>query len=116
MNRLLREKTHWERRIRELGGPDYAVRSIIDAFLRFRVASNKISQQRSSVKSFDDDAIVGAGGYMYFGAARKLPGVQELVKPGEGPLQFSLSARSSFIPFQLLLSFLGVGSCGYMQT
>lgn len=26
INRLLREKTHWERRIRELGGPDYAVR------------------------------------------------------------------------------------------
>lgn len=63
INRLMREKTHWERRIRELGGPDYA---------------------RTSVKSLDDDAIIGAGGYIYFGAARKLPGVQELVRPGEG--------------------------------
>lgn len=38
------------------------------------------------MKSLDDDAIIGAGGYIYFGAARKLPGVQELVRPGEGSL------------------------------
>lgn len=25
INKLMREKSHWERRIRELGGPDYRV-------------------------------------------------------------------------------------------
>jgi len=28
INKLLREKYHWEKRIKELGGPDYAVRRV----------------------------------------------------------------------------------------
>jgi len=57
INKLLREKRHWERRIIELNGPNY-----------FRVPAIK----------FDDDDAPGTGNYKYFGAARDLPGVKEL--------------------------------------
>ena len=59
INKLLREKSHWQRRIRDLGGPDY----------------NALEP-----KSYDADgrALPGGGGYKYFGAARELPGVREL--------------------------------------
>jgi pre-mRNA-splicing factor ISY1 len=59
INRLMREKHAWERRIRELGGPDYTRMSL----------------------ALTDDAIKGQGGYMYFGAAKDLPGVRELMRP-----------------------------------
>jgi len=59
INKLLREKFHWQKRIRELGGPDY----------------NAIEP-----RSFDADGreLPGGGGYKYFGAAKELPGVREL--------------------------------------
>mmetsp|Transcript_24709 Transcript_24709/g.34518 ORF Transcript_24709/g.34518 Transcript_24709/m.34518 type:complete len:254 (-) Transcript_24709:225-986(-) len=58
INKLLREKKHWERQIKLLGGPDYT-----------RGVPN-IRDGRG--------APMGAGGYFYFGAARELPGVREL--------------------------------------
>lgn len=57
INKLLREKRHWERRIIELGGTNY-----------LKVPNNK----------FDCDEAPGTGHYKYFGAARDLPGVREL--------------------------------------
>lgn len=63
INKLIREKSHWERRILELGGPNY------------------ISQGR---RIADGDGKEGAAdeqkgqGYRYFGAAKQLPGVKEL--------------------------------------
>jgi pre-mRNA-splicing factor ISY1 len=59
INKLLRERGHWEQRILELGGPNYAA---------------------SAVKAYDADGreLPGGGGYKYFGAARELPGVREL--------------------------------------
>ncbi|CAM9430475.1 unnamed protein product [Pylaiella littoralis] len=59
INKLLRERTHWDKRIVELGGPDYAA---------------------NAPKSYDADGreLPGGGGYMYFGAAKDLPGVREL--------------------------------------
>ncbi|CAI9099560.1 OLC1v1036404C1 [Oldenlandia corymbosa var. corymbosa] len=71
INKLIREKGHWERRIIELGGPNYI---------------------RNSAKMTDLDGNIvdipnpgGRGpGYRYFGAAKKLPGVKELFeKPPE---------------------------------
>lgn len=65
INHLIREKAHWERRIIELGGPDYIEHS-------------------SKITDLDGN-IVGASkcngrgpGYRYFGAAKKLAGVREL--------------------------------------
>ncbi|RLN50645.1 hypothetical protein BBJ28_00003966, partial [Nothophytophthora sp. Chile5] len=59
INKRIREKRHWERRIVQLGGPDYA---------------------RTQPQAYDADgsAVRGAGGYKYFGAAKNLPGVREL--------------------------------------
>ncbi|TYZ65562.1 hypothetical protein PybrP1_004870 [[Pythium] brassicae (nom. inval.)] len=59
INKRMREKRHWERRIVELGGPDY-----------YRTQPQTYDAAGSAVK--------GAGGYKYFGAARNLPGVREL--------------------------------------
>ena len=49
----------WEDRIRQLGGPDL---------------------RKNEVKFTDSEGaeLPGSGGYMYFGAAKDLPGVREL--------------------------------------
>ena len=71
INKLIREKGHWERRIVELGGPNYA---------------------KSAPRLTDDEGnqVQGAtgkgGGYKYFGAAKQLPGVRELFEK-EAPRQ-----------------------------
>ncbi|KAI8504321.1 PREDICTED: pre-mRNA-splicing factor ISY1 homolog [Branchiostoma belcheri] len=59
INKLLREKKHWEERIKELGGPDYE-----------RVGPKMLDQEGKEVP--------GNRGYKYFGAAKDLPGVREL--------------------------------------
>ncbi|RZF34224.1 hypothetical protein LSTR_LSTR010544 [Laodelphax striatellus] len=59
INKLLREKGHWEAQIRELGGPDYA-----------RVGPRMLDHEGKEVP--------GNRGYKYFGAAKELPGVREL--------------------------------------
>lgn len=55
INKLLREKGHWETQIRELGGPDYA-----------RVGPRMLDHEGKEVP--------GNRGYKYFGAAKELPG------------------------------------------
>eukprot|EP00298_Acanthocystis_sp_HF-20_P027805 c6117_g1_i1.p1 GENE.c6117_g1_i1~~c6117_g1_i1.p1 ORF type:complete len:276 (-),score=118.06 c6117_g1_i1:25-852(-) len=63
INKLIREKYHWEKRIRELGGPDYRI---------------------SSAKDIEvGEELIGSGGYKYFGAAKDLPGVRELLERAE---------------------------------
>lgn len=59
INHLLKEKREWDRRIKELGGPDYS---------------------KLEKKLYDHDGIElpGSGGYKYIGAAKDLPGVREL--------------------------------------
>jgi pre-mRNA-splicing factor ISY1 len=66
INKLLREKGHWERQIKALKGPDYAV---------------------TAPKMFDAEGkeVAGSGGYKYFGAAKDLPGVRELLSADAGP-------------------------------
>lgn len=61
INKLIREKGHWERRIVELGGPDYA-----------KIAPPIADSEGHVVKDGR------GGGYRYFGAAKNLPGVREL--------------------------------------
>ncbi|KAL4452496.1 hypothetical protein ABPG75_008158 [Micractinium tetrahymenae] len=71
INKLIREKGHWERRIVELGGPDY-------------------SKVGPKVTDSEGRPVEGAGGrgpgYRYFGAAKQLPGVRELFEK-EAPRQ-----------------------------
>lgn len=59
INKLIREKSHWERQIKILGGPDFAATA-------------------PRITDHDGRQAVGAEGYHYFGAARELPGVAEL--------------------------------------
>ena len=60
INKLMREKGHWERQIKSLGGPDY-----------FRTAPKMLNAD-------DAEEVVPGKGYRYYGAAKKLPGVREL--------------------------------------
>jgi len=62
INKLIREKTHWEHRIKELGGAD-------------RFGGPAV------IEEGEEGAIRAPGGYYYFGAAKNLPGVQELLAP-----------------------------------
>jgi len=58
INKLLREKKHWENRIKELGGKHHK-------------GGNRMLER-------DSKEAPGNRGYKYFGAARELPGVREL--------------------------------------
>ncbi|KAM9859410.1 pre-mRNA-splicing factor ISY1 homolog [Aulostomus maculatus] len=66
INKLLREKGHWEVRIKELGGPDYG-----------RFGPRMLDHEGKEVP--------GNRGYKYFGAARDLPGVRELFEKEPAP-------------------------------
>ncbi|KAL2923861.1 Pre-mRNA-splicing factor ISY1-like protein [Bienertia sinuspersici] len=71
INKLIREKTHWERRIIELGGPNYTKQSA------------KMTDLEGNIVDVPNPSGRGPG-YRYFGAAKKLPGVRELFeKPPE---------------------------------
>eukprot|EP00262_Sarcandra_glabra_P014588 TRINITY_DN4292_c0_g1_i4.p1 TRINITY_DN4292_c0_g1~~TRINITY_DN4292_c0_g1_i4.p1 ORF type:complete len:296 (+),score=55.02 TRINITY_DN4292_c0_g1_i4:120-1007(+) len=71
INKLLREKVHWERRIVELGGPNYTKHGA------------KITDLDGNIVDVPNPSGRGPG-YRYFGAAKKLPGVRELFeKPPE---------------------------------
>jgi len=59
INKLLREKRHWEDRVMELGGPNYG-----------KIGPKMLGQ--------DGKELPGNRGYKYFGAAKDLPGVREL--------------------------------------
>lgn len=66
INKLMREKTAWEFRIKELGGANY---------LRF---GNKVFDEHGKEIP---QVITGGGrsGYKYFGRARELPDVKEMI-------------------------------------
>lgn len=68
INKLLRERRHWERRIVFLGGPDRSRRRGKGGDPDFQVS---------------EDAVFEHNGYFYFGSARNLPGVQELIEHQE---------------------------------
>lgn len=79
INKLLREKKHWERQIKILGGPDY-----------------QVMQQR--IADADGRNAMGSEGYYYFGAARELPGVRELFEK-TGPTE---TKRSRYDLYKLI--------------
>jgi len=70
INKRLREKRHWETQIKKLGGPDYDL-------------------QGHRVTDHDGRRALGTEGYLYFGAAKDLPGVRELFerREAEAPRQ-----------------------------
>ena len=60
INKKLREKHHWNKRIKELGGPDY-----------------RAIEKKQQLEHGEDNLHLQSG-YRYFGAAKDLPGVKEL--------------------------------------
>lgn len=77
INKLLREKWHWNRRIKELHGPDYNKEE--------RKAMLQAEREGGTGPDGGEDpqlaaglSLKGSGGYRYFGAAKDLPGVKEL--------------------------------------
>ena len=60
INQKMREKWHWNKRIRQLGGPDY----------------NQIERERQ-IEENDPQRNMS---YRYYGAAKDLPGVKELIE------------------------------------
>jgi len=66
INKLLREKKHWERQIKLLGGADY-------------------EKDGARITDADGKRALGSGGYFYFGAAKELPGVRELFQEMTAP-------------------------------
>jgi len=68
INKLIREKGHWEARILALGGPDYA-----------KNAPPIGGEAAGGGGGAGSGPATGKGaGYRYFGAAKSLPGVKEL--------------------------------------
>jgi pre-mRNA-splicing factor ISY1 len=61
INKKLREKHHWNKRIKELGGPDFI--SI---------------ERKQQLEHGKEENLHLQHGYRYFGAAKELPGVKEL--------------------------------------
>ncbi|NXT10837.1 ISY1 factor, partial [Prunella fulvescens] len=77
INKLLREKRHWEYRIKELGGPDYA-----------RIGLKMLDHKGKEVPR--------NRGYKYFfGAAKDLPGVRKLFE--KEPLPSPQKTLSEFM-------------------
>jgi pre-mRNA-splicing factor ISY1 len=66
INKLVREKGHWERQIKVLGGPDYAE------------VAQKSFEAEGKLAPGSGRASASGGGYKYYGAAKDLPGVREL--------------------------------------
>lgn len=85
INKLLREKGHWERRIVELGGPDYS-----------KAAPAAGGDAPAGAASASASASA-RGAYRYFGAAKLLPGVKELFEapPTRGAGAAGAGARAS---------------------
>ncbi|GMH63291.1 hypothetical protein TL16_g03674 [Triparma laevis f. inornata] len=71
INKLLREKYHWNKRCKDLGGSDY----------------NKLEGKMMAESGEGNDSVLGnKKGYKYFGAARDLPGVKELFMKSAGDI------------------------------
>jgi len=69
INKLLREKNHWERQIKSLGGPDYFSQTAANRSDRILDADGRFALYSTTS---------GSTPYYYFGAAKDLPGVREL--------------------------------------
>nr|CAG4642658.1 EOG090X09UC [Evadne anonyx] len=76
INKLLREKYHWEVQIFNLGGPNYR-----------RIGPRYLDREGREVP--------GNRGYRYFGAARELPGVRELFE--QDPLPIPKKSRAELM-------------------
>lgn len=78
INKLIREKYHWNRRIKELGGKDYNREERRAMALAEQEDGTTAGDNGSGAADLQGLSLKGSGGYRYFGAAKNLPGVREL--------------------------------------
>lgn len=74
INKLMREKSHWENQIIALGGANY-------------------KRAAPAMRNADGKEVPGMRGYKYFGRARELPGVKELFESAQQDQEELLSHR-----------------------
>lgn len=77
INKLIREKYHWNRRIKELGGKDYN-REERRAMAAAEAGDGAATNSAAGGDDLQGISLKGSGGYRYFGAAKNLPGVRVL--------------------------------------
>eukprot|EP00027_Filamoeba_sp_ATCC50430_P004349 CAMPEP_0168548402 /NCGR_PEP_ID=MMETSP0413-20121227/4538_1 /TAXON_ID=136452 /ORGANISM="Filamoeba nolandi, Strain NC-AS-23-1" /LENGTH=253 /DNA_ID=CAMNT_0008578695 /DNA_START=98 /DNA_END=859 /DNA_ORIENTATION=+ len=82
INELIKEKNRWEKRILELGGPN------------FRKYERKVDDVL--MQNLGPDIEQGGYIYKYFGAARKLPGVKELFESKKQDDRSGKRSRAEF--------------------
>lgn len=70
INKKMREKFHWNKRIKQLGGPDF--NQIERRQQKEQLQEGGSLQEDAQLQAFDNS------GYKYYGAAKDLPGVREL--------------------------------------
>ena len=89
INKLLCERKHWRRRIKQLGGSDEINEDEDEDFVRRKKFKRKNKRKRrgSVEKDNDDDddddegnGVFEHDGYLYFGVAKTLPGVKQLIE------------------------------------
>ncbi|KAJ2703881.1 NineTeen Complex (NTC) component [Coemansia sp. IMI 203386] len=78
INKLLRTKNHWETRILELGGPDYK-----------KVGPKMLDHQGQTVP--------GNRGYKYFGRAKDLPDVREMLNKQKGDRRSKNNSKTAIL-------------------
>ena len=80
INKLIREKWHWNRRIKELGGKDYKKEERKAMLLAESEGGGRgtTGAIEGAEEATMGTGLKGSGGYRYFGAAKELPGVKEL--------------------------------------
>ena len=90
INRKLREKWHWNKRILELGGLDFNAlekqRQMEQAGGAYGAGGSEGTAQTASV----------GGGYRYFGVAKQLPGVKEFLAKEEERLTKKSLQRDTY--------------------
>jgi pre-mRNA-splicing factor ISY1 len=82
INKLIRERSHWERQIKSLGGPDY------------RISGG--GKSSDGIDAMEGLELPGSRGYKYFGAARELPGVKQLFADAAAASTSGASAFDGF--------------------
>jgi hypothetical protein len=83
INKLVRTKNHWEKRIKELGGN-----------------INNIKRYHFEI---DGEELPGSRGYKYYGACKNLPGIRELFEQGKLTLDIiNLNKKKRLIKSELI--------------
>lgn len=98
INKLIQEKRAWEHRLKELGGPNY-----------LRLGAVKPTEDRGV-------HLPDSKGYRYFGRAKELPGVQEVLEAEAQRKQRAQEDKTDAQQFEELANRLGPSYYGFVPV